>query len=198
MIPSRCYGAFAGLILLAAAGTTGPGFAEDPAEPSTVITQPGYTPPAPIDPGQFRDNLGNHIATQTLAMGGFAIQNAGSVNATSLTATGNVTGNEFRATVYFHTSDRRAKTGITDLEGLGLVRQLHPVRYRFVDSGRPGMGFVAQEVAAVAPDIVAADPQTGMLAMDYSQIIAPLVAAVQELEARVAQLEAELAAERGQ
>jgi hypothetical protein len=187
-----------GLIAVAAAGIAIPTFGEEPAEPSTVITQPGYIPPAPIDPGQFRDNLGNHIATQALQMGGFAIQNAGAIGAASLTATGNVTGNEFRATVYFHTSDRRAKTGISALEGMGFLRQLHPVRYRFADSGRAGMGFVAQDVAKVAPDMVAADPQTGMLAMDYSQIIAPLVAAVQELEARVAQLEAELAAERAE
>ena len=123
------------------------------------------------------DNLGNHTATGTLSMGS---NNISGINAAF-------------ATVYFHTSDRRLKTDIVPLEGLGVVARLIPVSYRMKADGRPAMGFVAQDVAAEFPDLVATDPATGIMSVEYDQIIAPLVAAVQELEARVLTLEAEVA-----
>jgi len=129
------------------------------------------------DPPPPGDNLGNHTATGTLSMGS---NNISGINAAF-------------ATVYFHTSDRRLKTDIVPLEGLGVVARLIPVSYRMKADGRPAMGFVAQDVAAEFPDLVATDPMTGIMSVEYDQIVAPLVAAVQELEARVLTLEAELA-----
>ena len=123
------------------------------------------------------DNLGNHTAIGTLMMGS---NNISGINAAF-------------ASVYFHTSDRRLKTDIVPLEGLGVVARLIPVSYRMKADGRPAMGFVAQDVAAEFPDLVATDPATGIMSVEYDQIVAPLVAAVQELEARVLTLEAELA-----
>ncbi len=123
------------------------------------------------------DNLGNHTAIGTLMMGS---NNISGINAAF-------------ASVYFHTSDRRLKTEIVPLEGLGVVARLIPVSYRMKADGRPAMGFVAQDVAAEFPDLVATDPATGIMSVEYDQIVAPLVAAVQELEARVLTLEAELA-----
>lgn len=123
------------------------------------------------------DNLGNHTAIGTLMMGS---NNISGINAAF-------------ASVYFHTSDRRLKTEIVPLEGLGVVARLIPVSYRMKADGRPAMGFVAQDVAAEFPDLVATDPTTGIMSVEYDQIVAPLVAAVQELEARVLTLEAELA-----
>jgi hypothetical protein len=123
------------------------------------------------------DNLGNHTAIGTLMMGS---NNISGINAAF-------------ASVYFHTSDRRLKTEIVPLEGLGVVARLIPVSYRMKADGRPAMGFVAQDVAAEFPDLVATDPMTGIMSVEYDQIVAPLVAAVQELEARVLTLEAELA-----
>ena len=123
------------------------------------------------------DNLGNHTATGPLLMVG---NNVSGINAAF-------------ASVYFHTSDRRLKTDITALRGLPVVARLIPVAYRMKADGRPAMGFVAQDVAAEFPDLVATDPATGIMSVEYDQIIAPLVAAVQELEARVLTLEAEVA-----
>ena len=123
------------------------------------------------------DNLGNHTATGPLLMAG---NNVSGINAAF-------------ASVYFHTSDRRLKTDITALRGLPVVARLIPVAYRMKADGRPAMGFVAQDVAAEFPDLVATDPATGIMSVEYDQIIAPLVAAVQELEARVLTLEAEVA-----
>ncbi len=123
------------------------------------------------------DNLGNHTAIDTLQMAG---NNVSGINAAF-------------ASVYFHTSDRRLKTDITALRGLPVVARLIPVAYRMKADGRPAMGFVAQDVAAEFPDLVATDPATGIMSVEYDQIIAPLVAAVQELEARVLTLEAEVA-----
>jgi len=119
----------------------------------------------------------DHTATRTLEMEG---NNVRGINAAF-------------ASVYFHTSDRRLKTDITALRGLPVVARLIPVAYRMKADGRPAMGFVAQDVAAEFPDLVATDPATGIMSVEYDQIIAPLVAAVQELEARVLTLEAEVA-----
>ncbi|MFZ9133328.1 MAG: tail fiber domain-containing protein [Gemmobacter sp.] len=123
------------------------------------------------------DNLGNHTAIGTLMMGS---NNISGINAAF-------------ASVYFHTSDRRLKTEIVPLEGLGVVARLIPVSYRMKADGRPAMGFVAQDVAAEFPDLVATDPMTGIMSVEYDQIVAPLVAAVQERAARGLTLAAELA-----
>ena len=140
------------------------------------------------------DNLGNHTAVLPLNMNAMAILAASSISASGeIRTTTRVTAAEHWSGVYFHTSDRRLKTDIAALAGLPVVTRLIPVAYRMKADGRPAMGFVAQDVAAEFPDLVATDPATGIMSVEYDQIIAPLVAAVQELEARVLTLEAEVA-----
>lgn len=57
---------------------------------------------------------------------------------------------------------------------------------------QPGMGVIAQEVERVFPELVTTDPQ-GRKKVNYLGLIAPLIEAVKELDARVAALEAEAA-----
>jgi hypothetical protein len=124
----------------------------------------------------------------------------------------------------FNTSDARAKTDIQDTTlGLSFIEALRPVSYKFkvaqndvvvAENGtetvvprpgvRPHQGFIAQEVKAVmdaqgVEDFAgyAHDEQADVYALRYEEFIAPLTKAVQELSAKVAQLEAELAALKG-
>lgn len=105
------------------------------------------------------------------------------------------------------TSDRRLKKDITQVtNGLEKVLQLNPVTYRWKqDDGHTHVGFIAQEIETVLPEIVrkantveknAGDRiSTGdqdMYAVNYSEIIPVLVKAIQELNQKVAELEAQL------
>lgn len=81
----------------------------------------------------------------------------------------------------FQYSDERLKSGIRPLTGaLSTICELRGVHYTM--SGRPQVGFIAQEVQRIVPEAVRqADSNT--LAVDYSRIVPLLVEAVKELVA---------------
>jgi hypothetical protein len=92
-------------------------------------------------------------------------------------------------------SDERLKTdieAITPDEALGIVEALTPVRYNWRDTDERGtqreMGLIAQQVEAVAPEVIGAN-EDGMLSLDYAKLVSVLAGAVQALSARVAELE---------
>lgn len=90
------------------------------------------------------------------------------------------------------TSDGRVKMDIeTVTDGLAIVEALRPVTYTRTDTGLPGLGFIAQEVEQVVAQAVI-DGEDGLKKLSYTKIIAPLVSAVQELSAKVKELEAKL------
>lgn len=122
--------------------------------------------------GGTGDDLGSHIATQALEMSNFDISGA----------------NDVYALRYFHLSDINMKENIAGLES-GVIYQLRPVSYTLIDGGDFQTGFIAQDVENVAPYMVRENAD-GNLTVDYMQVIAPLVAEVQKLNARIAELEA--------
>jgi hypothetical protein len=99
------------------------------------------------------------------------------------------------------TSDRTLKTDIAALPlGLSFLRGLRPVQYRWNRADRKGTGrlhagFIAQEVLAAAQDVAGYGLVTGdgteanRYGLRYTELIAPLVAAVQELAARLEAVE---------
>lgn len=90
------------------------------------------------------------------------------------------------------TSDRAKKDNIRDLEyGLGDIEALRSVAFTFKDDEQqaPRMGFIAQEVEPILPELVHIDKH-GVWGMDYVSLIPVLVNAVQELSGRLAALEA--------
>jgi hypothetical protein len=82
--------------------------------------------------------------------------------------------------------------------GLDFIRKLRPCKWRYkppLDDGREHFGFVAQDVDSVAPAdrygfVVVGGG--GVLGLNLMEFIGPLTKAVQELDERVKQLEAEL------
>ena len=88
-------------------------------------------------------------------------------------------------------SDARAKESIRDLDlGLGFVLALRPVSFRYKGgNGRTDMGFVAQDVEALLGDgynaLGIGGDQDRTLSLRYTDLMAPMVKAIQEQQARI-------------
>jgi hypothetical protein len=87
-----------------------------------------------------------------------------------------------------NTSDARLKENVTDLaadRGLETLMKLRPVTFNWIDKTqdqRRHLGFIAQEVEPLYPETVGSSP-SGMKTLAYSDLIVPLVKAVQQLKA---------------
>jgi len=104
---------------------------------------------------------------------------------------GSVYADEVNARTTSTPSDRRLKTGIEDLEGgLDAVLDLRPVSFAWRENGDArSLGLVAQEVADVLPEAVSDQEGDGLLGVDYTELVAVLVDAVQKQEAEREALE---------
>lgn len=111
-----------------------------------------------------------------------------------------IANDEIYRTAFNQTSDRRAKTEIESLDSqkaTEFINSLKPVSYRFKhdDTGEIHHGFIAQEVDEIAGKWnVVNKPKDDnfMMSLRYTEIIADLVATVQEQEKRIQQLERRL------
>lgn len=98
----------------------------------------------------------------------------------------------FYGQMYLYFSDRTLKENIMTIghaDGIEIVRALRPVSYSWKESGLDAMGVIAQEIEEVMPMAVSTG-EDGLKSVDYVQMIAPLLAAVQQLDERVSALEA--------
>lgn len=88
-------------------------------------------------------------------------------------------------------SDERLKRDIEDIDP-HIAMRIRPVQFRFRGNDELlRFGFIAQEVQEVLPDAVAED-DSGLLSLNYQELIAPLYALVQEQEKRIETLEKQL------
>jgi hypothetical protein len=76
---------------------------------------------------------------------------------------------------------------------MGLIRRLRGVSFEWREDLQPGqsgkdLGVIAQEVEQVFPELVGVD-QRGYKTVNYIGLIAPLIEAVKELDARITALE---------
>jgi hypothetical protein len=92
------------------------------------------------------------------------------------------------------TSDERLKTDIkyTDL-GLDFINTLTPVSYRFKEGKRPHYGLIAQDIERLLEDKDFAgliyNEKSDRYGLRYAEFIAPMIAAIQELNKKVEKLE---------
>jgi hypothetical protein len=96
-------------------------------------------------------------------------------------------------------SDEQLKRNIAPLgKSLERISALHGVSYEWKDPERYGasrqIGFIAQEVERVFPEVVRIDADSGMRSVSYDHLLAPVVEAIKELEAENARLRAYLCA----
>lgn len=117
--------------------------------------------------------------------------NAAGTSVGSITTTG-------AATLYNVSSDYRLKNSIVPMTtGLGTIAALRPVTYKWNADNSNGEGFIAHELQTIIPnavtgekDAIDADGKPKYQGVDNSKIVVHLVAAIQELTAKVAALEA--------
>jgi hypothetical protein len=154
----------------------------------------------------------NHTASARGTNAQIWVNAVGSVGLTSVLtfdSSGNLTitgaiGQKSTGTTWSNPSDRRLKDEIADyLTGLDVVLQLQPRTFVYNGKGGSvlgmrGYGFIADEVAAVRPEMVgttraklAPDDEdlTDIQTVDQSNLILALVNAIKELTGRVVALE---------
>ena len=89
------------------------------------------------------------------------------------------------------TSDRNMKEDIIDLPvGLDYIRKLRPKQYKYKDnaSGRRHWGLIAQEVREINQDDMLSSwglRPSGTQQLNYTEFIAPLIKAVQQLDEKI-------------
>jgi hypothetical protein len=114
------------------------------------------------------------------------------------TATGSITANGVSAATFTAYSDRRLKENITDLPSqLANIMALRPVEFDYkgyTNGEGHQIGFIAQEVQHIFPDLVA-EGDNGMLTLsDMNKNDARLIKAIQEQQALITALTARIEA----
>lgn len=104
----------------------------------------------------------------------------GSISVTgTITATGDIT-------AY---SDASLKTDVATISNaLDLVKRLRGVSFTRIETGRRGIGVIAQELAAVVPEAAQAH-EDGLLSVAYGNLVGVLIEAVKELANKVERLD---------
>lgn len=91
----------------------------------------------------------------------------------------------------YDTSSARFKENIRPSQyGLNAVKQLAPKQFAYIEGKREDVGFIAEEVAPVLPELVMLDKDGLPESVSYDRLTAVLCKAIQELSARVEALEA--------
>ena len=91
-------------------------------------------------------------------------------------------------------SDETTKENVAVIDdGMSVIKKLKPKSYNYKPewqgySNRKHSGFIAQEYQKVILGTYN-DEESGKLCIDLAEVIAPLVSAVQQLEARISELE---------
>jgi len=93
-------------------------------------------------------------------------------------------------------SDAGLKENVEELTGgLNQILALNPVYYDWKNKEQYGaqrqIGFLAQEVEVIVPEVVSSG-KDGLRSLDYAHLVATLTSAIQELNAKVEALTAEV------
>ena len=98
-------------------------------------------------------------------------------------------------------SDRRIKKNIRDTQyGLSTVLQLRPVEYMLISSELKQVGFIAQEVNKLVPEVITGvegDLEKGeILGIAYANLVPVLTKAIQEQQKQMDGLHSQLEEQR--
>ena len=165
---------------------TGTGFAVFSAAPT--ISNPVITNIAPAaDFTLTQNSVAVITSVNASATASTLYLSAGKVGigAASTTEKLEVSGN-IKAQGFYYSSDRRLKEDFRELESpLDTVLNLHGVNFRWRNNQTRDVGFIAQEVEKVVPDVVATSKATGLKSVKYGNLVALLVEAIKNLYLKV-------------
>jgi len=126
--------------------------------------------------------ISNHNDTLQIKFGQFSKGDTDSIGVEKFTF--NSAGDLILVGTLSQGSDRRLKSNIQPLTPRG---ELNPVT--FIKNGKPDLGFIAQEVKELYPELVAGEEtEDNYLSLNYSQLTAVLYAELKELRAEVKHL----------
>jgi hypothetical protein len=135
----------------------------------------------------------DNVTTTSQAFVAFAVNN-------NAVACGQINANGASSAAFGAYSDRRLKENISDLPSqLNNILALRPVEFDYIESEGGGhqIGFIAQEVQSVYPDLIG-ERADGMLTLtDLNKNDARLIKAIQEQQAMIEELKAKVAALEG-
>jgi hypothetical protein len=128
------------------------------------------------------------IGTTTGTAGGLVgFVNANSTLLGSISIVGAAPGT---GVAYNVTSDIRLKEDLRDFTAAGgIIDQLKIWDFRWKSTGERGVGVIAQEAAEVYPDAISIGQGETPWGADYSKFVPLLIAEIQSLRKRVAELE---------
>ena len=124
------------------------------------------------------------LAGQQLVLDNTIVVDAGVISgATTITASGLITGGSFSAT-----SDKNLKENIVKIEdALDTIMKIEGYGFNFKDSGNYSHGVIAQEVEEILPSLVTTN-DSGVKSVDYLQLIPYLIESVKHLKSEIEEL----------
>ncbi|SRR3989344_3421893 len=98
-----------------------------------------------------------------------------------------------RADGFLYSSDRSLKTDISKIENvLDKILTLEGVNFKWKDSGKKSIGFIAQDVEKVFPELVTTDKNTGLKSLEYGNLTGALVEAIKEQQTEIKNQQTEI------
>jgi len=111
---------------------------------------------------------------------------------------GGIQGNGATGVQFYSSSDARLKENIVELEPqLANIMALKPSKFDFIDGPKDCTGFIAQEMETVYPDAIGETPDGYKTIGGISIMETRLIKAIQEQQALITQLQADVAALKG-
>ncbi len=152
---------------------------------------PAGNTPAPVNEGfNIQSKLGKLILNTNIASQyptGLEVFGDANFYASGSSA-GNVT-----ATAFLYSSDERLKENITPLDNASKkIQELQGVSFEWKKDGKESIGFIAQDVEKIFPELVVTNSATGMKSVQYAGIIAPLVETVKGQQKQIDILKTEI------
>ena len=116
----------------------------------------------------------------------------------NLTVTGDITSEGTMAMAKLaSSSDRKLKNNIAEVsaeQSMGVIRQLRPTTWNWKKDGKKSYGFIAQEVEPIVPEMVV---NMEHLHLEYNQLHAFEIGAIQYIDSEVDKLKKDLAIANG-
>jgi hypothetical protein len=93
------------------------------------------------------------------------------------------------ATIFNSLSDKSKKTNVVTIQdSLNTILEMRGVEFKWLDTGEPSSGVIAQELEVIAPHLVKTDI-SGTKSVHYDGIIPYLIQAIHELNEKIKRLE---------
>lgn len=100
-----------------------------------------------------------------------------------------------RATAFYYSSDRSLKSDISTIDNpLDIVSKIRGVDFKWKENQKKDIGFIAQELEAIIPELVTTDENTGLKSVQYWNIVAIAVEAIKKQQTEIDNLKWEIEA----